>query len=294
MSDQLFLVTGATGETGRRTVACLTEMGKRVRALVHTEDERAERLRSSGAEVVVGNLLDLDSVRAALGEVNGAYFVYPLEIGLIDATALFVQAAKEASVGAIVNMSQISARREARSHAARNHWIAEQLFDWSGVPTTHLRPTFFAQWLTYPNVRRSIAERSVIALPFGAGRHAPIAAEDQARLIASILVDPAPHRSETYPLHGPIEMDHYEIAEAVGEVLGRKISYIPVEIEDFRLRLEQIPAFSPYFIQHLCAVVRDYQNGIFAGTNDLIERITEQRPMTVQAFVKAHLESMQP
>ncbi len=88
-------------------------------------------------------------------------------------------------------MSQISAREDSKSHAARDHWIAERVFDWSGVPTIHLRPTFFSQWLLYPFARKTIVEQSIIDLPYGAGRHAPIAAEDQARLIASLLADPA-------------------------------------------------------------------------------------------------------
>jgi NAD(P)H dehydrogenase (quinone) len=73
--------------------------------------------------------------------VDAAYFVYPIRPGLIEASAFFAQAAKEAGVSALVNMSQISARLESKSHAARDHWIAERLFDWSGVPVTQLRPT---------------------------------------------------------------------------------------------------------------------------------------------------------
>jgi hypothetical protein len=48
--------------------------------------------------------------------VSAAYFVYPLIPGLIDATAYFAQAAREAGLRSIVNTSQISARRESKSH----------------------------------------------------------------------------------------------------------------------------------------------------------------------------------
>jgi NAD(P)H dehydrogenase (quinone) len=41
-----------------------------------------------------------------------------------------------------------------------------------------------------------------LAMPFGAGKHAPIATEDQARVIVGILENPAPHRGKVYPLHG--------------------------------------------------------------------------------------------
>jgi uncharacterized protein YbjT (DUF2867 family) len=48
-SKELFLITGATGNTGAHTVRLLRERGRRVRALVHTLDERAARLREQGA-----------------------------------------------------------------------------------------------------------------------------------------------------------------------------------------------------------------------------------------------------
>ena len=115
-----------------------------------------------------------------------------------------------------------------RATRRRDHWIAERVFDWSGVPVVHLRPTFFAQWLLYRRSRATIVEDGVIDLPYGEGRHAPIAAEDQARLIAAILAQPAAHLGKTYPLHGAIELDQAGIAAAVSEVLGRTISYRPL------------------------------------------------------------------
>ncbi len=162
MADPLYLISGATGTTGRAAVTALRHAGKRVRAVVHKEDARAEALREQGAETIVGELLDLDQIRAAMEGVRGAYFVYPFKPGLIGAAAFFAQAAIEAGVESIVNMSQKPARREAKSEAARDHWTTEQVFDWSGVPTTHIRPTFFAEWRLYPmdgwNVKAGVIE----------------------------------------------------------------------------------------------------------------------------------------
>lgn len=284
------VVTGATGETGRYTTELLIEKGFSVRALVHKVDERSERLKATGAQIVAGDLLDFDAVRGALKGANRAYFVYPIRPGLIDATAYFAQASKEAGLDGIVNMSQISARENSKSHAARDHWIAERVFDWSGVPVSHIRPTFFAQWLTYPHNRKHILERGVISQPLGNGRHAPIAAEDQARFIAAILANPAPHIGKTYPLFGPVEMDQAGIAEAVGEVIGRPITYEPISIESYRQRLEAAGVMPAFLIQHLCAVAQDYQDGIFAGSDDVIGRVTGKPPMTVQEFVASHID----
>ena len=286
MTDK-FLVTGATGETGGYTVRRLLEKGHAVRAMVHKEDERAEALRRAGAEVVVGDLFEHDDAIRATADITAAYFCYPVRPGIIQTTAYFTDAARRAGLKAVINMSQISAREDSKSHAARDHWIAERIFDWSGVPTVHLRPTFFSQWLLYPFARRTIVERSIIDLPYGAGRHAPIAAEDQARLIAALLVEPAVHLGKTYTLHGPIELDQPGIAAAISEMLGRKISYQPLTIPEYRQRLEKF-GLPEFLIQHFCAIAVDYQNGIFLGADKIIAEVTGVPPMTVQDFVASH------
>ena len=170
------LVTGATGDTGRATVDELLARGHQVRALAHKPDERSKRLEERGVEVVYGDLLDFGQVKAALEGVKRAYFVYPIRPGILQATAYFAQAAKEANVDGIVNMSQISAREDARSHAATDHWLAERVFDWSGVTVAHIRPTYFAEWLLY---LAPMIKAGRLHVPFGTGKHAPITAEDQ-------------------------------------------------------------------------------------------------------------------
>jgi NAD(P)H dehydrogenase (quinone) len=285
--ESALLVTGAAGKTGGYAAKRLLERGQPVRALVHRFDDRAAKLRDSGAEVIVGDLHDIDIVRAAADGVRAAYFVYPIRPGLLEATATFAQAAEEAGVAAIVNMSQISARRAAASDAARIHWLGERILDWSPVAATHLRPTYFAEWFTGLGAK-GIREEGVLRLPFGDGRHAPITAEDQGRVIAAILENPDGHAGQVYPLFGAVEMNHYQIAEAISEALGRPVRYEPMDIPTW---IEGIKArgFSEFAAQHLSNVAVDYQNGIFAGNNDLVERIGGKKPTTVQEFITAHL-----
>jgi len=281
------LVTGAAGRTGGYTAQLLLERGHRVRALVHRFDDRAAKLRDSGAEIVVGDLQDIDTVREAAEGVRAAYFVYPIAPGLLEATTTFAQAAEESGVSAIVNMSQISARRGAASDAARIHWLGERILDWSPVAAIHLRPTYFAEWYTI-FCAASIRDEGVFRLPFGDGRHAPITAEDQGRVIAAILENPAQHAGQIYPLFGAVEMNHHQIAEAISEALGRTVRYEPTEIPDW---IDGIKAqgFPDFLAQHLTNVAEDYQNGIFAGNNDLVERIGGKKPTTVQEFITDHL-----
>src|SRR5262245_5876159 len=92
------------------------------------------RLQELGAEVVIGDLLNLNDVRLALSGIRGAYFVYPFSPTLGQATAIFAQAAKEAEVEIVANMSQWNSCPSAKSPAPINHWLAEQVCDWSRVP----------------------------------------------------------------------------------------------------------------------------------------------------------------
>jgi hypothetical protein len=104
----------------RRARFTLLRDGHRVRAMVHREDARSRAIAEAGAEVVVADFHDLDRVSSALRGVSGAHFCHPILPGLVEATAIFAQAATEAGVRSVVDMSQISARREAASDAARS------------------------------------------------------------------------------------------------------------------------------------------------------------------------------
>ncbi len=285
-SSKLFLVTGATGNTGAPTVKLLLAQGHRVRALVHRLDERSAALADLGAEIAVGDFLDFNSMSAAVAGVTAAYFCYPvLPGGLIEATAIFTQAASEAGISAVVNMSQISARRDAESTAAQHHWLSERLLDRAAFTTTHLRPTFFAEWLTWTWQRRE--STGALQVPFVIGRHAPISAHDQARVIAAILQNPETHDRQIYPLVGAQELDHPAIAQQISDTLGIPVKYEPIEISAFAksLAAKGLPEF---FIQHISNVAIDYQYGIFSGENNLVEVLTGQKAQTVPHFVDTH------
>ena len=81
--SQPILVTGTAGEAGRFTTQLLLEQRFEVRALVHRADGRSDKPRANGAEVVVGDLFDFDSVHSALKDLNAGYFVYPIQLGLM-------------------------------------------------------------------------------------------------------------------------------------------------------------------------------------------------------------------
>ncbi|WP_101952158.1 NmrA family NAD(P)-binding protein [Mycobacterium sp. 3519A] len=275
------LVTTANGDTGRPMVDQLLGSGVDVRAMVRTDDARAQRLRDAGAEVVFGDLLSFRDVRAALDGVQRAYFNFPVGEGLVEAAVMFAQAAREQDLELIVNMSHIQSRPYARSKATQNHWLSEQVFDWSSVPTTNLRVTFFMEWLTYI---AHLIRYDRYVMPYDAdSRFAPIAGRDIAATAAAILADPEAHAGRTYTLTGPVEYSHRELAAEVGRVLGRDLPFERTTVSTF-LDLLGIPDDTAK-LRHFEAVTIDQQEGRLAGVTDTAPTILGRPLSTVEDFV---------
>ncbi len=288
MSKSIILVTGATGKTGLPVIKQLVEREFLVRAFVHRMDERSERLKALGAEVVAGDFLDLQSVRAAMQEVNRVYFCYPTLDRLVEATTILAVAARDAGVEGIVNMSQISAREHARSPLARHHWLSERILDWADIGASHINPTFFAEDL-YLFTGQSIASEGKMYLPFGEGRHAPVAAEDIARVVVGILEDPKPHIGQRYVITGPKNMKVVEMAEVLSAELGKPIEYVNLPLEQWRKILIEKAGFPDFLATHLVAVAQDHQDGVFSVETDVVERIGGQAPQSLRDFVRTHM-----
>lgn len=286
MGQAEFLISGASGRTGGAAIDELLRMGRKVRAYMRSDGEAAEALRARDVEIAFGDFTNIDAIRAAMEGIHGAYFLHPIAPGIIGASAYFAQAAREAGLRSIVNMSQISARRESTSHAAQDHWVSERVFDWSGVPTTHIRPTFFADWLVYPHFAKEIWAKKKITFPFADGRHAPIYSEDQGRVIAHLLDKPEGHGGKIYTLHGPVEMNHTEIAAELSKVLGTQIAYEPTSIPEFKDKMENLYKFPPFLVQHLVEVAQHYQDGTFEGTNGVVEQIAGRPALSVAEVIE--------
>lgn len=289
MSKPIILVTGATGKTGLHVVPQLLEQGFPVRAIVHSLDERSQRLEELGAEIFLGDLLDLASVRVAMRNIKRAYFCFPTQSELlVEATTIFAVAAREAGVEAVVNMSQLPVRDDARSPLTRQHWLSERILDWADIGAVHIRPTYFAENLLLFGAQ-TITSDGKLYLPYGAERHAPVAAADIARVIIGILSDPALHVGERYILTGPQNMTIAEMADVFSEELGRPVEYVDLPIDDWGQILSGVPGMSESLIAHLKAVAQDHQDGVFSAVTDVVERIGGQPAQTLAEFIQENL-----
>src|SRR6202171_1625435 len=205
MTHGIVLVTGAAGgrqgRSGRHVSEMLLKRGIPVRAFVHKIDERSEALRAQGAEIVEGDFLDVRSVKRAVEGTSSVYFAYPVQDGLLDATAAMAVAAREAGISRLVNLVMLQSSVDAPTPRMRQNYLSEQVFEWAGIGAVHVRATVFYENLG-ALVRLSLPAQGAVRLPWGREQTMLplVAAEDVARVAVGLLTSPALTAGTAHPV----------------------------------------------------------------------------------------------
>ena len=293
------LVTGAAGgiqgSTGFNVTRLLLDNGHRVRAFVHRLDDRSDRLRALGAEVVDGDLREFRSVATAMDGIHRAYFTYPVQEGLLEAAGTFAAAARSAGVEQVVNMSQWlqPGGEQPTPHQAR-HWLAEQIFDWADVGAVHLDATVF-----YENLRTwallSLASDGVIALPWGPESTAIplVAAQDVARVAAAVLTGPLLANGTVVRLMAGA-VTNKEIADAFGQVMDRPVRYVEIADDEWAAATSAlgVNAVAVEHLSHLWRYLRTRPPELqaFYQITDAFEHFTGRPPQSLPEFLRENKE----
>src|SRR6266849_2938454 len=98
-----------------------------------------------------------------------------------------------------MTLSQMSITETTASPQHKLQWLAEQALNWSGLPVVHVRPTVFLEGFLLIVTADSVRESNQIRLPFGEGKTSPVAVDDVARVVATLLENPQPHIGKISP-----------------------------------------------------------------------------------------------
>jgi NAD(P)H dehydrogenase (quinone) len=302
--ENRILVTGAAGRVGgvgRFVVERLRNWELPVRAMVHRDDERAAALRATGAEVVIGDLTVAADVAPAVEGCQRIYFGTSVAAYYLEATVVVAAVARESGhIEAFVNISQMTVSQMTltnmtESAQQRQHWLAEQVLNWSGLPVVHVRPTVFLENPLFVNLAaQSIASSDTIRLPFGMGETSPVAAEDVAEVVATILASPQNHIGIIYELTGPKSQDMTGVAAEYSIALGRPITYVNMPLEGWRDLEPRNLKLPDHVFRHLLTMARLHAaNRYDRATND-IEMITGRPATSIRDFVAKRAEMFAP
>jgi uncharacterized protein YbjT (DUF2867 family) len=290
MMKHVVLVTGASGgqqgRTGRRVSEMLLARGVPVRAFVRRIDERSEQLRALGADVVEGDLLDYHSVERAVQGVSTVYFAYPVQAGLLEATAIMADAARKADVTRLIDMVMLVSSPDAPTPRMRENYLSERIFEWAGIGAAHVRATVF-----YENVRSltaaTIAKDGSILLPWGSESTVIplVAGEDVARVAVGVLTSPSVTPGNSYPVIGDV-IALRDIVTTFKRILGREVRY--QEIPDKAWHDGALArGYNEHAVKHLSqlwqsirTLPRQYD------VTDTIEKLGGKKPKTFEEFVR--------
>lgn len=293
MSNETILVAGAAGgvqgATGNLVARALLAQGKQVRAFVRQDDDRAARLRKEGAEVYVGDLREIKDVQPALHGVRRAFFTYPVQDGLLDATAVFASAAAYEGVEQVVEVSQLAPEPQAGTPRLRQHWVSEQVFDHAGVGAVHLRATAF-----YENIRALIhpGENGFqVVLPLGEDSTVLplVSGGDVARVAIDVLAQKEIQPAGFHRLIGEF-VSVKQITEAFERAVGQPLHYVDVPSETWRQVMidNGLNAHAAAHLTSLWQVFRDAGAG--GWQDEAYERDPGQRRQTIEEFFQANRE----
>jgi uncharacterized protein YbjT (DUF2867 family) len=282
--------SGREGSTGRQVAELLLARGIAVRAFVHAEDERADRLRGLGAEVVIGDLREIADVEPAMAGVDRVFFTYPVIDGLLAASAVVASAARGAGVQRLVEVSQLWPDLEAPSARTREHRVSERVFDAAGVGAVHLRATVF-----YENFAASSAavRDGIYAMPFGSGTNVVpmIAASDVAKVGAAVLTDLSQPVDDVYRLIGAVRTVE-ELAADFADDVGAPVRYVAVDEDQWRRGAVQA-GLPEHTAQHLSTFGRAMITNATkygeanAHVTDDVQRATGDAPVSWHDFLAA-------
>ncbi len=237
----MYVITGATGNTGKLITLTLLNAGKQVR-IISRDPAKAKELTDKGAELFVGDTINAELLRKAFNDATAVYAMIPADWQSEDyhasqlkhATAI-AEALKHCRVPYVVSLSSQGAHLESGSGVVLGLHKMEKRFDAvPGLNTLHLRPTYFME--NTLGMIDLIKQAGIMGSPVRADLRFPvIATRDIAEYAAKRLLalDFSGHNLQD--LLGARDVTYPEMAKLYGAAIGKPdLQYVEFPHDDFR------------------------------------------------------------
>ncbi len=291
MNEPEILVTAAAGKTGAAVVARLRSLGAPVRAMVRRADARSAALGQLGAQVVVGDLFDPVSLRAALRGIRRAYYVPPFLPYATQAAAAFAVAARDARLEGVVQLSQWLSHPTHRSVLTRETWLVDRtLASIPGVAHVIVNPGMFAD--NFLRVADFASLLHVYPVLTGESASAPVSNEDVAKAVAALLLDLPEHDGRRYRPTGPALLTGREIARVLSGVLGQRV--VPVDLPFWMFsKAARMTGAHVHEVFNYRDYLEDHRRGAFSiggGVTDDVLRLSGEPAEPFEVTARRYLD----
>lgn len=233
----MFVISGATGNTGSIVAQTLLDQGQSVRVIVRSE-EKGMPWRAKGADVAIAEILDTDALTRALDGASGAYFMLPPDLtnedflgDSIKRAESIVEAASTARLPHAVILSSVGAQHSDRVGPISTIAHMEKLFLTASIPLSAVRPGYFLENIcdVMPAVLHDGIFPSMI-LPLD-HKIDMVATRDIGLTVADALINPPTVAHRVIELKGAQQYSAEDIAAELSRSIGREIAPVAVPPE---------------------------------------------------------------
>lgn len=269
------LVTGASGQVGRRVVEQLGDVNADIRASGRSPGALG------AADAVYADLTEPETLPAALAGVSKV-FLYAVPDGVEG----FLAAAEKAGVEQVVLLSSqtvVDAIPERRP-IMEMHRAVEEAIASSGIPYTFLRPENFATNILMWGWPEMIRADGVLRFPYPESHSDAIHEADIAAVAVKALTEPG-HEGKSYFLTGPESITQREQLEIIGEAIGKPVRY--EELTDAQAR-EALKPIVPEWVMDAVVGYWAHTDGVPAPITDEVLRITGAAPRSFKQWAADH------
>jgi uncharacterized protein YbjT (DUF2867 family) len=260
----MFVITGATGNTGSVAAETLLAAGKKVRVVVRNA-ANAKALAERGADVFTADLNDEAALARAFEGAEGVFVLSPPDVTLKDflgerkkLTDGFARAAKAAGVKHVVLLSSIGSQHKGGTGMIRSTHAAEEALRATGLPVTFVRAAYFAE--NWAAVLKPAQQDGVLPSFIAASQAIPmVASRDIGKTVAQALLD-GPRGTRVIELAGPVDVKPSDVAAALSKILGK-----PVNVAEAPLSAV-VPTFTSFGVsQNVAELFRELYEGVANG-----------------------------
>ena len=272
-------VVGSTGNIGRQVVAGLAARGADVHALAR---DPAKAKFPAGVTVIKGDLMDIDTMRAALAGVSKLFLLNAVTPDEVTQALITLNLARDAGIERIVYLSVIHSDLYTNVPHFTGKFTVERMIEQFDMAATILRPAYFID--NDGQQKTALIEHGVYGMPIGSRGLSMVATRDIADLAVIELLrrerapDPLPRT--TINVVGPDSLTGERVAAIWSDVLGKPIAYGGDDTGAFEAMLKQ---FSPSWAAYdLALMARRFQSdGMIPDAGD-VERLEAMlgRPLT--------------
>ena len=220
-------VTGATGKLGQLVVNGLLEKNPSNKIIAVVRDQKkAQPLVKRGVEARVAHYGDPVALKAAFSGVDRLLLISSSEVGQRTGQHKnVIDAAKAAGVKHIAYTSAPRATTTALV-VAPEHKATEENILQSGMKYTILRNNWYTE--NYKDRVETARKTGTVVAAAGAGRVASATRADYAAGAVEVLLGTG-HEGKIYELSGDHAWDFNELAETIGEIIGKPVEYKSVD-----------------------------------------------------------------